>query len=224
MWDFSWIYVSCKLSVIHGHILVRLPVGEGAMEQPFLLVWTVFSDASYEWCQLLLVSQEFLHDFSRVQRHKQLGSYWTCTKRICSWVSIDILDRHWIDISIDISINVWINTWLTLDWHLIDISINTWSTLHLQLVNGWPTVDRLICINNTQHSMACLGKLGDSLLTFNGNVDWVLTIKMSMEWWLDVDGVSIKILIEGIDHRYCTFSTYNLASLNPYGRVQCTNC
>lgn len=78
-------------------------------------------------------------------------------KDISRWVLIDILDCHWINILIDISINIWIDTWLTLDWHMINISINTWSTLNLQLVNSWSTVDRIIRINNTQHSLACLG-------------------------------------------------------------------
>jgi len=61
MWDFSWIYVSFKLFVIHGHILVHFSVREGTMEQPFILIWIVFSDASYERCQSLLVSQAFPH-------------------------------------------------------------------------------------------------------------------------------------------------------------------
>lgn len=138
MWDFSWIYVSCKLSVIHGHILVCLPVGEGTVEQPFLLVWTVFSDASYEWCQLLLVSQEFLHDFSRVQQHKKLGS--CCTKRICSWVLIAILDSTGSTFLLTFqSTSQWI-----LGWHQIDTWSTSQSTLDQPLIYSWSMVGPLL--------------------------------------------------------------------------------
>ena len=56
LWNFLGIYVSFKLLVLLDNLLVYIPAREVALEQSFLSVWIIFSDASAKQCQLLLVS------------------------------------------------------------------------------------------------------------------------------------------------------------------------
>ena len=90
-----------------------------------------------------------------------------CTKGIHDQVTINTLDQH-------------------LDWYSINIPIHTWLILDQQLLESWPSVDQLICIDrkiswlSTEMLMECWPRCRSSV---KQGVDGVLIKRVDLGYW-----------------------------------------